>query len=92
MPPFDYNAPAELFLAKRQRVAARTIGASRRRLRPSVTQSRTCALPEPSALGWRSGMSALTVTKFNDCTKPVTIRCASLSDRAARARTLSQRD
>ena len=53
---------------------------------------RICERREPSALGWRLGMSALTVTKFNDCTKPVTIRCASLSDRAPRARTLSQRD
>jgi hypothetical protein len=45
-------------------------------------QSRACERPEPSALGWRSETSASTVTKFNDCTKPVTIRCASLSDRA----------
>ena len=38
-------------------------------------------------------MSALTVTKFNDCTKPVTIRCASLSDRApARARFRNETD
>jgi hypothetical protein len=47
-------------------------------------QSRTCARPELSVLGWRLGMSGLTATKFNDCMKVITIRCVSLSDRAQR--------
>jgi len=84
MPPFNYNVPAELFLAKPQRVAARTTGALQRRPRPSVTPSRTYAHPERSALGCRWGMSGLTATKFNDCMKVITIRCVSLSDRAQR--------
>jgi hypothetical protein len=83
--PFDYNAPAELFLAKRTK-NARTTGGSQRRLRPSVTPSRTYGHPKPPARGLMLGMSASTVTKFNDCTKPVTIRCPSLSDRPPRAR------
>ena len=40
---------------------------------------RTYARPKPSALGLRSGMSASTVAKSNACTKPLIIRCASLS-------------
>ena len=88
---FDYNAPAELFLAKRAKGCRDKYSASRQRLRPSVMPLRTFARPEPSAHGLRSGMSASTVAKFNAYTKPMTIRCASLSDRA-RARTSSQRD
>ena len=70
MPPFDYNAPAELFLAKRPRIAARNTGALRQRLRPSATPSRTCGHPKPSALGWRSGMHASTAAKSSVCMKP----------------------
>ena len=90
MPLFDYNAPAELFLAKRtksRRENYRRFATAAEAIRYAVE---TFARPEPLALGWRLRMSASTVTKFNDCTKPVTIHCASLSDRAP-ARTGSQR-
>ena len=44
-------------------------------------QSRTCERPEPSALGWRLGMSASTVLKSSACMKPMIIHCVRLSDR-----------
>jgi hypothetical protein len=82
MPNFDYNAPAELFLAKPRRAVARNIAVSKQRLRPFVTPLRTYARPKPSERGLRSGMSASTAAKSNAYTKLPIIRCASLSDRA----------
>jgi hypothetical protein len=55
MPNFDYNAPAELFLAKPRRAVARNIAVSKQRLRPFVTPLRTYARPKPSERGLRSG-------------------------------------
>ena len=81
MSSFDYRAPAELFLAKPMRVAAPNTGASRQRLRLSVMPLRTYGRLKPSARGWKLGMSVSTAAKSNACTKPKTIRCASLSDR-----------
>ena len=61
MPPFDYNAPAELFMAKPMK-------GSRTKYRRFATAAeairwckvpRTCASrPELSAFGWRLGMCA----------------------------------
>ena len=67
---------------KARQGAAKSIGVLRQRPRPSVTRSKTYARPEPSAHPWRSETSAPTASKSSDCTKPMTIRCASLSDRA----------
>jgi len=66
--------------------ASLSLGVSRRRLRRSVILSRICVDRELSALGWRLGMSDLTATKFNDCTKPMIIRCESPNDRRHAAR------
>jgi hypothetical protein len=65
-----------------RRVAAPSIAVSPLRLRRSVMPLRTYAHPKPSARTWRLGMSASTAAKSNACTKPKTIRCVSLSDRA----------
>ena len=82
MSSFDYSAPAELFLAKPTKGSRTKYAVSRQRLRHSVMPLRTYERPKPSARGWKSGMSASTAAKSNACTKPMTIRCASLSDRA----------
>jgi hypothetical protein len=55
---FDYNAPAELFLAKPMKGSRTKHRRLQLRLRPSVMQSRTCARPERSELGCWWGMSA----------------------------------
>ena len=88
---FDYNAPAELFLAKRTKNSREKSGALQQRLRPSVTPSKLCERPKPSANGLRWGMSASAVAKSEACTKPMSTRCVNLSDRAS-ARTSSQRN
>jgi hypothetical protein len=91
MPPFDYNAPAELFLAKPakgSRIKYRRFATAAEALRYAVEDLRT---PKASARTWRSGMSASVAAKYNAFTKPMIIRCASLSDRTS-ARTRSQRD
>jgi hypothetical protein len=64
------------------REAAPSIAVSQQRLRPFGTPSRTCAHPKRSAHGLRLGMNASTASKSSACTKPVIIRCATLSDRA----------
>ena len=64
MPPFDYNAPAELFLAKRTK-------SSRENYRRSA---------EPSALGCRLETSASIVLKSNACTKTVRARLRNETD------------
>jgi hypothetical protein len=89
---FDYNAPSELFLAKRTKSSRenyRRFATAAEAIRYAVEDLRT---PRALAFGWRLGMSASTVTKFNDYTKPVTIRCANLSDGAARARLRNETD
>ena len=65
--PFDYSAPAELFLAKPMKDSSTKY--RRFRLRPFATPLRSYAHPKPSARTWRSGMSASTATKSNACTK-----------------------
>ena len=80
MPPFDYNAPAELFLAKPSKGSR--IAVSRQRLRLCAMPLRTCERPKPSARTWRSVMSTSTAAKSNACTNPLIIRYGSLSDRA----------
>ena len=83
---FDYNAPAELFLAKRtksRRAKYRRFATAAEAIRYGVED-----LPSLRALGaWLEvGDERFNRTKFNDCTKLVIIRCASLSDRASGAR------
>jgi hypothetical protein len=83
MPPFDYNAPAELFLAKRtkrSRENYQRFATAAEAIRYAVETLRTA-----KALGRRSrsGMSASTAAKSCACTKPMIIRCASLSDRSS---------
>ena len=82
--PFDYSAPAELFLAKPMKGSRKNIAVSQRRLRRSVMLLRICARREPSALGCRLETSASIVLKSNACTKTVSIRFASLSDPSTR--------
>ena len=90
MSSFDYSAPAELFLSK----PAKGSSAKYRRFATAAEALRFAVedLRIPKAFGaWLEvGMSASTVTTSNACTKPKTIRCASLSDRrhAARAQAL----
>jgi hypothetical protein len=70
---FDYNAPAELFLAKPAkgcRTKYRRFATAAEALRYAVEELRT-----PKTFGAR--------LKFNACTRPMVIRCASLSDRAS---------
>jgi hypothetical protein len=85
MSSFDYDAPAELFLAnpmKGSRTKYRRFATAAEAIRYAVEDLRT-----PRAFGvW------LVVGDDNDCTKPATIRCASLSDRAAPRARRSQRD
>ena len=86
MSSFDYNAPAELFLAKPikgSRTKYRRFATAAEALRYAVEDLRT---PKPLERGLRLGMSASTAAKSSACTKPVIIRCGSLSDRARRAR------
>ena len=82
MSSFDYRAPAELFLAKPMK-GSRTkywrFATAAEALRFAVEDLRT--RPKPSARGWRLGTSASTAAKSSACTKPKTIRCASLSNR-----------
>jgi hypothetical protein len=82
---FDYNAPAELFLAKRTR-------SSRENYRRFATAAEairyaaeTCARPSSGrvAAGWRPALQQH--RKSSACTKPLIIRCASLSERPAPA-------
>ena len=83
MPPFDYNAPAELFLAKRtksRREKYRRFATAAEAIRYAIEELRT---PQALARGFKSGMRDLTVLKFSDCTKPKIIRCARMSERAA---------
>jgi hypothetical protein len=90
MSSFNYNAPAELFLskpAKGSRTKYRRFATAAEALRYAVEDLR---MPKAFGACLRSGMSASAVAKFNACTKPKIIRCASLSDRkhAAHAQTL----
>ena len=83
---FDYDAPAELFLAKPMkgsRTKYRRFATAAEAIRYAVEDLRT-----PRAFGaWLEvGDERLTVTTFNNCMKPATILCESLSDRAVRAR------
>ena len=68
-----------------RKVAAPSIVVSRQRPRRSVTPLRTCGRLKPSAHGLRSGTRASTAPKFSACTKPMIIRCASLSETERRA-------
>ena len=80
---FDYTAPAELFLAKRPKNGRKNyerFTTAAEAIRYAVEDLK------PSARGCRLGMSASTAAKSNNCMKPPTIRCASLNDRASRAR------
>ena len=81
MSSFDYRAPAELFLAKPMK-GSRTkywrFATAAEALRYAVEDLRT---PKAFGDGWRLGMNASTAAKSNACTKPKTIRCASLSNR-----------
>jgi hypothetical protein len=73
---FDYNAPAELFLAKRtknSREKYRRFATAAEAIRYAVETLRT---PKPSARRLRSGMSASTAAKSCACTKPMIIHCA----------------
>ena len=91
MSSFDYSAPAELFLAKPTK-GSRTkywrFATAAEALRYAVEDLRT-----PKAFGaWLEvGDERSTAAKSSACTKPKTIRCASLSDRAPRAQ-VSQRE
>jgi hypothetical protein len=74
MPSFDYNAPAELFLAKPakgSRTKYRRFATAAEALRYAVEDLRT-----PKAFGaWLEvGMSALTAPKSNAYTKPLITR------------------
>src|SRR6516162_390325 len=80
--PFDYNASAELFLAKRTRMAARTTSGSLRRLRQTVTSSKACERRKPWARGCSRGRALQQQRNSAAFLKPMIIRCASLSDRA----------
>jgi hypothetical protein len=78
MPPFDYNAPAELFLAKPMngsRTKYRLFATAAEALRFAVEALR---IPKPSAHCLRSGMSVSAVAKFNACTKPMITRCGKV--------------
>jgi len=67
---FDYNARAELFLAKRTKN-------SREKYRRFATAAEAIRYAvEPSARRLRSGMSASTAAKSCACTKPMIIHCA----------------
>ena len=82
MSAFDYHAPAELFpakLAKGCRTKYRRFATAAEAFRYAVEDLRT---PKSSAHHLRSGISASTAAKSNAFTKPMIIRCASLSDRA----------
>jgi hypothetical protein len=73
---FDYNASAELFLAKPMK-GSRTkywrFSTAAEAIRYAVEDLRT-----PRAFGaWLEVGDERFVTKFNNCTKPVTIRCAN---------------
>ena len=76
---FNYSAPAELFLAKRAKKNYWRFTTAAEAIRFAVEDLRT---PKASARPCRSAMSASTAAKSNAFTKPRTIRCASLSDRA----------
>jgi hypothetical protein len=67
--PFDYNAPAELFLSKPAKGG-----------RTKYRRFATAAEALRYAIEDLSGMSASTAAKFNACTKPRTILCGSQSD------------
>ena len=92
MSSFDYNAPAELFLAKPikgSRTKYRRFATAAEALRYAVEDLRT---PKPSALGWRLGMSASTAAKSSACTKPMIIRCGSRVTERPRARVRNETD
>jgi hypothetical protein len=76
MSSFDYNAPAELFLAKTAKGSRTSIDGSQQPLRPSVTLLRLTDAQSlrRAAGGWDDASAA---AKSNACT----IRCASLGDR-----------
>ena len=80
MSSFDYNAPAELFLskpAKGCRTKYRRFATAAEALRYAVEDLRT-----PKAFGaWLEvGTRVSTAPKFSACTKPMLIRCESLSE------------
>ena len=90
MPPFDYNAPAELFLAKRtksRRENYRRFATAAEAIRYAVEDLRT-----PKAFGaWLEvGDERFNSHEIQRLCEASDFRCASLSDRAAR--TPAQRD
>ena len=85
MPPFDYNAPAELFLAKRTnntRARYRRFPTAAEAIRYAVEDLRTLRI---LGVWMQVGTNASTVMKSSAYTRPLIIRCASLGDRGARA-------
>ena len=74
MSSFDYNAPAELFLAKTAKGSRTSIDGLQRPLRPSVTLLRTYGRPKLFGAWLEVGMTASAAAKSN----AYTIRCASL--------------
>ena len=79
---FDYSAPAELFLAKPMkgsRTKYRRFATAAEAIRYAVEDLRT-----PRAFGaWlQVGDERFNSVEFNACTKTVSIRCVSRSDRA----------
>ena len=83
MSSFDYNAPAELFLAKPMkgsRTKYRRFATAAEALRYAVEDYAYAA--SLRRLACRLEMSASTASKSNACTKPMSIRCASLSERS----------
>jgi hypothetical protein len=86
----SYNAPAELFLAKRtkrSRENYRRFATAAGAIRYAVETLRT----KPSARRLRSGTNALTAAKSSACTKLAIIRCVSRSDRTVRAHEFATR-
>jgi Arc/MetJ-type ribon-helix-helix transcriptional regulator len=84
--PLDYDAPAELFLSKRTKKVRenyRRFATAAEAIRYAVETLRT---PKALAHSCRSVTSGSTAAKFSASTKQVSIRFASLSDQAVRAR------
>ena len=82
---FDYNASAELFLAKRTKSSRKNyqrFTTAAEAIRYAVEDLRH---PRLSARACKSVTRVSTAPKFSACTKPMIIRCASLSDERLRA-------
>ena len=78
---FDYNAPAELFLAKPTKTSRENYRRFATAAEATVTLSRTCERPKPLVRCCRLVTSVSTAPKSSGFTKPMIIRCVSLSDR-----------